>query len=111
MRRRWYIDGDMFVQETECPSPRIAQKMHTHPGGKSHLTKVTSGTIRIFDSVGWEVFISAGETIDLEKNLEHAIQAVEENTTYLNIFPASRLPDEHIKELTSIGTVTYRDES
>lgn len=98
MKRRWYIDGDMFVQETTCPSPMVANKMHTHKPERSHLTSVTSGAVRIFDSSGWEIVVLSGETVDLCNNLEHEIVSIEPDTVFKNIIPASRLSEDEIQE-------------
>jgi len=110
MNRRCYIDGEMFVQETTCPKPMVAQKMHTHKPDRSHLTSVISGSIKIFDTNGWETIVSAGETIDLCDKLEHAISTITPNTVYKNMFPVSRVSDEEIQGAIGAGVLSYKDE-
>lgn len=106
-KRRWFTKDQTLVQDTYCKFPMVANPMHEHKPGKSHITTVISGSIRIFDESGWEVSLRSGETIDLSDNLRHAIETTSDDTVFYNIVPLDRLSSEDVAGYIEASDPTY----
>jgi hypothetical protein len=98
-------DKQYLIQETFCPDPMIAIRMHEHQESRGHLIKVISGSLFIHDDADWQVTLNAGETLDvMHVHLKHEILSTENNTIFQNLTPIGRFSEEEIEELIQIDT-------
>lgn len=110
-KRKWFIQDNMFIQETYCKNPSLAIPIHEHKAGNSHETRVITGSIRIFNESGWEVVLGAGQTIDLSDNLRHGIETISEESLFHNISSIENFSKCDIDELINAGTLIYEDKN
>lgn len=108
-KNRWFINGQTLIQETYCLRPMLAIPIHEHAQGRSHITAVVSGSIKIFNDAGWEIILIAGDEVDLHNDLKHGIHTLSDETTFHNITPLERFSQDEIDEFIGAGTLIYED--
>lgn len=88
-RLTFFLRGDRFVQRVECDQALVdGISMHEHTPEQSHLTNVIAGSIEILDGRGWSCILSVGETVNLDRYPQHAVQALEHGTIFENEYCA-----------------------